>query len=158
MQKLPLAIAFVAIATMFAAGAAVAAPKEDSPRAQVVEADCEGLGTVHVVVKGNSAAAFEIDGTRVFVSKRFAGEINGTVTTHDSQTFPVSDSFDEGARGRGFQDRLIDCTFAEMFTETFILTARDAGFFGIPAVYIGTEVTFDATLSATVSVTVVGRR
>jgi len=138
-------------------GVAVAAPKEDQKNVEVIEVDCEGLGTVEIITKENAATAFLPDG-QVVVAKRFGGEVNFTVTTFDSVVWgPFNDSFEEGARGKGFEGRLVECSFTDVFTDIFTLDAGAAEFFGIPAQYIGTDVTIDGTSHTVAQVIIPGQ-
>ncbi len=129
---------------------AAAAPKPDNKKVDVIDVHCDGLGDLEVITLQNGAvAAWGPDG-QVFVAKRFLGDFNATVTTFDGNTYPVSDSFDDVlAKGNGFQDRLIRCTFSEEFTDVFILDEQAAIDFGVPLSYVGTEVTVEATFDGT---------
>lgn len=151
-------ITFVASAALALGlvGVAGAAPKEDNRNVEVIPVNCDGIGSIDVITMEHSATAFGPDG-EVFVAKGFAGEFAGTVTTHDGTTFAFSESFEDGPKGKGFEDRLIDCTFTESESETFILDAEGAGFFGIPEAYVGTEVTLEGTFNGTASVLTPGR-
>jgi hypothetical protein len=110
--------------------------------------DCGDFGSFEVVTVENAAAAFANGG--VLVAKRIAADVSVTVTTFDDQVFgPFPDSFDEGGRGQGYQQRLIECSFAETFEETFTLDERTADFFHIPAQYVGREVTLTGEVEGT---------
>ena len=137
-------------------GTAAAAPK-DTHNVQHITVDCEGLGEIDVVTTENAASAFGPDG-EVYVAKRFEFDQTITVTTFDGEVFgPFDDTFSEGAKGKGFEKRLIKCTFPNDFSETFTLTDSDAEFFGIPAEYVGTEATFEGTGTGTAWVIAPGR-
>ncbi len=138
-------------------GVASAAPTTKNPNIEEIPVDCGGgIGGAVVLSVENSAAAFLPDG-QVAVAKRFGGDVAFTITTFDGTVFgPVFDSFEEGAKGHGFEDRLVECSFSETFTETFILDAEAAAFFGIPAGYVGTEVTLEGTFDGTVWVIIPG--
>lgn len=131
------------------AGVASAAPKSDNRNVDIVPVQCEGLGSFDVITMEHSATAFRPDGS-VLVAKRFAGDSTVTVTTFDGAEFgPFLESFEEGANGKGFQDRLIECTFTEAFTDEFTLDAGTAEFFEIPEEYIGTDITLEGTFNGT---------
>jgi hypothetical protein len=137
-------------------GTAAAAPK-DNGKVDIITVDCEGLGQFEVITKENSGAAFGPDG-EVYVAKRFEFDQTITVTTFDGETFgPIDDSFSEGSNGKGFEGRLIPCTFPADFSDTFPLSEEDAEFFGIPSEYIGTDVTVEATGTGTAWVITPGR-
>jgi hypothetical protein len=137
-------------------GTAAAAPK-DTHNVQHITVDCEGLGEIDVVTTENAASAFGPDG-EVYVAKRFEFDQTITVTTFDGEVFgPFADTFSEGAKGKGFESRLIECTFPNDFSETFTLTEGDVEFFGIPAEYVGTEATFEGTGTGTAWVIAPGR-
>ena len=137
-------------------GGATAAPKEGQKNVEVIPINCEGLGDTEVITNENAASAFLPDG-QVAVAKRFSGEVEFTVTTFDDEVFgPFTDSITEGAKGKGFEDRLIECTFTEEFSDTFTLDAGAAEFFGIPESYIGTEVTNEGTFFGTAHVFIPG--
>jgi len=142
------AFSAAALLTTDLAGVASAAPKEDHRKADIIPVVCEGLGAFDVITVENAATAFGPDG-QVFVAKRISGDTSGTITTHDGQTFPFSDSFTEGAKGNGFEDRLIPCSFTDTFMDTFVVDAEAASFLGIPAAYAGTEVTLAGTFNGT---------
>jgi hypothetical protein len=150
MIRLLITIAAGVLLAVGLVGVASAAPKEGKNH-QPITIDCGGdIGEIEVLTGENSAVGFGPDG-EVFVAKRFADEVEFTVTTFDDEVFgPFPDSFSEGAKGRGFEARLIECTFPIEFTDTFILDAESAEFFGIPEEYIGTEVTIEGSGTATV--------
>ena len=135
---------------------AAAAPKETQKNVEVITVDCEGLGTVEIITKQNAATAFLPDG-QVAVAKRFGGDTNFTITTFDGEVWgPFTDSFQEGAKGKGFEDRLVECTFTEEFTDAFTLDAGAAEFFSIPAEYIGTDVVIEGTFNGLAQVIIPG--
>jgi hypothetical protein len=155
-----LRITGIIIALALAAGiatAASAAPGENNPNAHVLAVECDGLGTLDVVTVDNAPTAFGPDG-RVYVAKRLAFESVTTITTFDGEVFgPYFDSFEEGARGSGFQGRLFECTFTQAETFTFTLDAEGAEFLGIPDEYIGTEVIVEGAADGTAWVLAPGR-
>lgn len=155
-MRIFIAVAALLLASAFV-GAAAAAPTTKNPNIEEIPVDCGGgIGGTVVLSVENSAAAFLPDG-QVAVGKRFGGDVAFTITTFDGTVFgPVFDSFEEGAKGKGFEDRLVECSFTETFTETFILRAEDAAFFGIPETYVGTEVTLEGTFNGTAWVIIPG--
>ena len=138
-------------------GAASAAPTTKNPNIQEIPVDCGGeIGGTVVLSVEQSAAVFLPDG-QVVVGKRFEGDVAFTITTSDGTVFgPVFDSFEEGAKGKGFENRLVECSFSETFTDVFTLDAGAAEFFGIPAAYVGTEVTLEGTVDGTAWVIIPG--
>ena len=152
---------FIAAAALLLAGAIIgaasAAPTTMNPNIQEIPVDCGGgIGGTVVLSVEQSAAVFLPDG-QVAVGKRFEGDVAFTITTSGGTVFgPFFDSFEEGAKGKGFENRLVECSFAETFTDTFILDAGAAEFFGIPAAYVGTEVTLEGTVDGTAWVIIPG--
>ena len=128
---------------------AAAAPKEDNKNALILPVDCEGLGAFEIIGIQNALSSFGPDG-QVFVLKRISGDVSFTITTFDEEVFgPFSDTFEDAVNGKGFEDRLVPCSFTQTFTETFTLDAGAADFFGIPPTYVGTEVTFEGIVDGT---------
>ncbi len=148
-SALLLAGALVAVAS--------AAPTTKNPNIEEIPVDCGGgIGGTVVLSVENSAAAFLPDG-QVAVAKQISGDVSFTVTTFDGAVFgPIFDSFEEGAKGKGFEGRLVECSFTETFTDTFLLDAGAAAFFDIPEGYVGTEVTLEGTVDGTASVIIPG--
>ncbi len=138
-------------------GVASAAPTTKNPNIEEIPVDCGGgIGGTVVLGVENSSAAFLPDG-QVAVAKRFGGDVAFTITTFDGTVFgPIFDSFEEGAKGKGFEDRLVECSFSETFTDAFTLDAGAAEFFGIPEAYVGTEVTLEGTFDGTAWVIIPG--
>jgi hypothetical protein len=129
---------------------ASAAPKPDNKKVDVIDVHCDDLGDLQVVTLQNNSVVAWGSGGQVFVAKRFLSEFNATVTTNDGNTYSVSDSFDDVlAKGNGFKERLIRCTFSEQFTDVFILDEQAAIDFGVPLSYVGTEVTLQGTFDGT---------
>lgn len=123
------------------AGTAAAAPSENNPNLEEITLNCEGIGEVTVISVEASRPAFLPDG-RVGVGMRFEGEFEFTITAADGTLLASgTDSYQEGVPGKGFEDRLVPCTFHEETTETFILDADTAAAFDIDESYVGTEVT-----------------
>ena len=152
---------FIAAAALLLAGAivgtAAAAPTTKNPNIQEIPVDCGGgIGGTVVLSVEQSAAVFLPNG-QVAVGKRFEGDVAFTITTSDGKVFgPIFDSFEEGGKGKGFENRLIECSFVETFTEVFILDAETAAFFRIPEAYVGTEVTTEGTVHGTAWVIIPG--
>jgi hypothetical protein len=152
---------FIAAAALLLAGAVIgaasAAPTTKNPNIGEIPVDCGGgIGGTVVLSVEQSAAVFLPDG-QVAVGKRFEGDVAFTITTFNGTVFgPFFDSFEEGAKGKGFQSRLVECSFSETFTDAFTLDAGAAEFFGIPAAYVGTEVTFEGTVDGTAWVIIPG--
>jgi len=137
-------------------GVATAAPKEGQKNTEVIPVECKGLGSVEIISKQNAATAFLPDG-QVIVAKRFGGEAEFTVTTDDGVVWgPFTDSFQEGAKGKGFEGRLVECKFTEQFTDAFPLDAGAAEAWGIPASYIGTNVELEGTFNFVAQVIIPG--
>jgi hypothetical protein len=126
-------------------------PRRKDKNHQPLTIECGGeIGEIEAITGENSVVGFG-PGGEVFVAKRFAFEVEFTVTTFDDEVFgPFLDSFSEGAKGKGFEGRLIECTFPEEFTDAFILDPDSAEFFGIPDEYVGTEVTIERSGTGTV--------
>ena len=128
---------------------ATAAPKPDNKKVDVIDVHCDELGDLEIITLQNNSVVAWVPG-QVFVAKRFLGEFDATVTTFDGNTYSVSDSFDDVlAKGNGFKERLIRCTFSEQFTDVFILDEQAAIDFGVPLSYVGTEVTLEGTFDGT---------
>ncbi|MGB2695707.1 MAG: hypothetical protein WBD55_11060 [Dehalococcoidia bacterium] len=158
MSRFLIALGSALLLASVLAGAALAAPKADNKNAHIIPVDCAGVGAFGAIsIADNSATVFGPDG-RVLVAKRISGDVSSTITTFDGAVFgPIDDSFVEGAKGKGFQGRLVECSFTEAFTETFTLDAETADVFGIPAAYVGTEATFNGTVDGTALVLMPGR-
>jgi hypothetical protein len=136
---------FAVVFAIGLAGMAAAAPKEGK-NTEIITVNC-GAGDFDVLTK-NSPVAFDAQGN-VYVAKIFEEEFTGTITTNDGSEFTVSESSVSGSNGKGFKDRLTPCTFSDSFTDTFILDAETAEFFGVPAQYVGTEVTLEGEVDGT---------
>jgi hypothetical protein len=131
------------------AGSAAAAPKDDHPGADILTLDCEGIGTLEVITTEDAVTGFDAAG-QVYVAKRSVSDTVGIITTHDGETFPFTDSFEEGAKGHGFEDGLFECTFGGTFTEPIFIHERTTEFLNLPEEYIGTEATLEGEFEATV--------
>lgn len=140
-------------------GVASAAPSDQNPNLESGELTCdEPIGVTVVRGPDNSATIFLPHG-QVVVGLRGSGEASFTITTSDGTVFgPFLDSSEEGAKGKGFESRLVECSFTETFTETFILDAEAAAFFAIPEAYVGTEVTLEGTFDGTAWVIIPGNK
>ena len=157
MRRFLIALSSAILVASTFVGIAAGAPTEKNKHTEVISVNCQGLGTLQIVTMEHSANAFLPDG-QVIVAKRFSGTSEFTVTTFDGVVFgPISDSFTEGVKGKGFEGRLVECSFTESFTESFTLDAGGAEFFGIPPQYVGTDVTLNGTFSGVASVIIPGK-
>jgi len=137
------------------AGTALAAP--DNKHTETFPVTCDGV-TVEVTANARSqGAAAWVDG-RVAVAKAFGGSGSFTVTVGGVTYGPFPEEFQEELHGQGLQDKVVECTFTDQFTETFPLDAETAEEFGIDPSLIGQTATVTGTFMGTVWVMLPGQR
>lgn len=108
------------LATAIALGTtSVAAGAPDNKNTTTFTVFCDGVPVLVTTIEhSNGAAAFTSTG--VAVAKRFAGTGTFSFSIEGGPTLgPFPDSFDEGAQGQGFEDKLVACDFTDTFTDTF---------------------------------------
>ena len=167
-----MAIVVGATVTFMLGSTALAAP--DNKNTESFPVDCDGLGAFQVTenIRGgenSGGVVFGPDG-QVLVAKGFSdASFEGSIEIEGGPTitFPP-EPFDEEPKGKGYEDRLIECDFTQTFSETFELTAEDIEFLeahlaeqGTPMeldAFLGAEATFTGAASGTAHVLVVGRR
>ena len=109
-----------------------------------------------VTTNGNSPVAFGPDG-QVFVPKHFSETSTFTIAIDGGPTIgPIVDSFDTGAKGSGFTDRLIECTFTQTFSDEITLTRRDVRMLELDEEWIGANATISGSFTGTVMVMMPG--
>lgn len=143
----------------FVQASASAAPTLQNKNIEPVDVDCgDPIGMAFILTMGNGVPAFLQNG-QVVVGKRDSGEATFTITTADGlvSVGPFSNSFEAGAKGKGFEGRLVECSFSGPFTDPFTLTPGVAALFGIPEDYVGTKVTAEGTATGTASVVIPGK-
>ena len=147
----------IVIGGLASIAAAEAAPPAD--RFDTLEGECEQLGPVTVVIPGRGRGTAAFANGQVLVARDFSGVFDLTVEVDGTTIFDDTFAFEEPHRGRGFRDRLVVCTFPEVFQETAPLTAEDLAFLGIDdPTLIGQEATIAGSGVITVHVQVPGRR
>lgn len=140
-----------AVFSLGLAGTAAAAP--DNKNTGTFEVDCEGLGEFLATenLRGGESSGgvvFGPDG-QVIVAKGFDVTFQGSIAIDGGPTinFPAENEVEE-PKGKGYEDRLIECDFTETFTETFQITADNIEFFEAFLAELGTPTELDAFLGA----------
>ena len=147
---------FLAIAVFGASSIMPAAAAPDNKNTTSFDVSCaEPLGDVTTVSTiGNSSAdvVFTTDGD-VLVAKHISATSTDTLTVEGGPTIPLGESsFEGGAKGGGFQDRLISCDFTIESQNTFRLSKRAVAFFELGDEFIGATATISSTLTGTAEV------
>ena len=138
-----LATAIALIATSVAAGA------PDNKNTSSFTATCDGVPVlVTTIEQANGAASFTSSG--VAVVKRISASETDTFAIEGGPTLgPFTNSFEEGANGQGFEDRLVACDFELTFTDTFTANKKFIAFFDLDPSLTGAEVTVTGSVSGT---------
>jgi len=133
---------FAGLAAAVALGAAStvsAAP--DNKNTSTFTAVCDGVPVlVTQIAHANGAASF-VAGD-VSVVKRIAATAQFTFSIEGGPTLgPFQDSFEGGANGSGFEDRLVRCDFTLTFTDTFKASKKFIESFSLDPSLAGATVT-----------------
>jgi hypothetical protein len=144
----------VAVGVSFAATAA-AAP--DNKNTFSFDVSCDPpLDDVTSVSANGGGAVFTEDG-QVLLAKRISGVSNATISIEGGPTIPLPpEPFEAGARGKGFEGRLVTCDFTQEFVDTFTLKKRDVTFLELGPEFIGATATVTGTTTGTAEVTAPG--
>ena len=141
-----------------AAGAFLVAPAEAAPdnkRTTSFEVSCdEPIGDVTVSSNGGGAV-FTEDG-QVLLAKRLSGTTAITITVEGGPTISFDEPFEAGAKGSGFEGRLVDCTFTQQFQDAFTLTKKDVAGLGLSDSFIGANATITGTTTGSAEVVAPG--
>jgi hypothetical protein len=164
-RRILLASAAAALLVMLATPAS-AIPKDGGNNfSDVGTADCPSpIGEQTLIFQvhpENSSVAFLGSGQTV-VAKRVASTFTATVelvsTGQVLATLGPESELEVRANGGGFDKNLVTCDFSASFSFTDTLDAETAAEFGIAPSFIGQAITFEAQVTGTAEVLVVGQR
>jgi hypothetical protein len=139
----------------FGAIPAVAAP--DNKNTFSFDVSCDPpLENVTSVSATGGGAVFTEDG-QVLLAKRISGTSTATISVEGGPTIPLPpDSFEAGARGGGFEGRLVTCEFTQEFQDTFTLGKKDLAFLELGPEFLGATATVTGTTTGTAEVVAPG--
>jgi hypothetical protein len=140
-------------ASAFAAPPAEAAPDNKKTTSFPVSCD-EPIGDVTASSNGGGAV-FTEDG-QVLLAKRLSGTTAITISVEGGPTVSFDEPFEAGAKGSGFEGRLVDCTFTQQFEDQFTLSKKDVADFGLGNQFIGATATVTGTTTGTAQVVAPG--
>jgi hypothetical protein len=142
-------IALTALAFVLPAGA-----RPDNKNTGSFEADCEGIGPITVFenIRGNGGGVVFTEDGQVIVAKRISGSGFVEFAVEGGPTFVLPEEFEEGSKGKGFQDRLVSCDFTQTFVDEFIVDEEFAEEFGLDPSFIGATVTVTGEINGTAEV------
>jgi hypothetical protein len=146
--KYLLVIPIVALAALAFTLPAAAAP--DNKHTTSFEADCEGIGTI-TVFESRGGATFTEDGQRI-IAKRVSGSGFTEFAVEGGPTFVLPEEFEEGSKGKGFEDSLVSCDFTQTFMDEFIVDKKFAEEVGLDPSFIGATVTVTGEINGTAEV------
>jgi hypothetical protein len=93
----------------------------------------------------------------VLLAKQIIGVTTGTIGIEGGPTIQLpAEPFEEGAKGAGFEGRLVTCTFTQDFQDTFRLTKKDVAFLELGPSFIGATATVTGTTTGTAEVVAPG--
>jgi hypothetical protein len=132
-----------------------AAPPPSNPNYSTFTADCadDAIGSFTVTTTDQGVQVFDADG-KPLVLKALDASDDATLTV-GGETVQVGGSFGFAKPGDGYQDRLVECSFVESFTDTFRFGKRDVQFLSQvhPEVdwsqFVGETATVSGTASGT---------
>ena len=155
MLRKTFAAGLVTAIALMAISVATGAP--DNKNTSSFTVTCEGVPVLITTIEhSNAAASFTSSG--VAVVKRISASETDTLSVEGGPTLgPFTDSFEEGASGQGFEDRLVACDFDLTFTDTFTASKRFIAFFGLDPNLTGATVTVTATITGTAWVLLPGQ-
>jgi hypothetical protein len=139
----------------FGAIPAVAAP--DNKNTFSFDVSCDPpLDNVTSVSATGGGAVFTEDG-QVLLAKRISGVTEVTISVEGGPTIVLPpEAFEEGAKGKGFEGRLVSCDFTQEFVDTFTLKQKDVAFLELGDEFIGATATVTGTTTGTAEVTAPG--
>jgi len=153
----------LAIALLGASSALPTSAAPDNKNTETIDVSCdEPIGDITITTMPNeSVTAFGPDG-RVFVVKGFSFESELTIEIEDGPTFEFEEEEEDLVPGKGFQGRLIECSFTEEFTEEHTLDEETLPFLEEMTgeeldEFLGATVTFSGTFTGTAHVLTPGR-
>jgi hypothetical protein len=137
------------------AATAVAAP--DNKNTFSFEVSCDPPLEDVTTVSGNGSGAVFTDGAQVLLAKSVSGVSNATISIEGGPTIPLpAESFEEGAKGKGFEERLVTCEFSQEFVDTFTLKKKDLAFLELGDEFLGATATITGTTTGTAEVVAPG--
>jgi hypothetical protein len=155
MRKFVVAGIMAMLLSVGLAATAVAAP--DNKNTFSFEVSCDPpLEDVTIVSGNGNGAVFAEDG-QVLLAKRVSGVSNFTISVEGGPTItPPPEAFEEGARGGGFEERLVTCEFTQEFVDTFTLKKKDLAFLELGDEFLGATATITGTTTGTAEVVAPG--
>lgn len=158
MGRRTLVVVFTTLALLGVGLVPVSAAPDNKNTGGIENVQCDApLGTIDItfIEHNSSATAFAPDG-QPLVIKRFAGEGTVTISIEGGPTMSFPDAFEDVSPGKGFADRLVECTGTFSFTESFTIKKKDAGFLMVGDEFIGATATVTGTINFTAMVIVPG--
>jgi hypothetical protein len=122
-------VAGVLAAILGVSFAATAAAAPDNKNTFLFDVSCDPPLQDVTTVSGNGGGAVFTEDGQVLLAKRISGISNATISIEGGPTIPLPPQpFEVGARGGGFEGRLVSCDFTQEFVETFTLKKKDVAF------------------------------
>jgi hypothetical protein len=155
MRKFVVAGMMAMVLSLGLAATAVAAP--DNKNTFSFEVSCDPPLEDVTTVSGNGGGAVFTEDGQVLLAKSVSGVSNATISIEGGPTIPLpTESFEEGARGGGFEERLVTCEFTQDFVDTFTLSKKDVGFLELGDEFIGATATITGTTTGIAEVVAPG--
>jgi hypothetical protein len=147
-------VAGVLAAILGVSFAATAAAAPDNKNTFSFDVSCDPPLQDVTTVSGNGGGAVFTEDGQVLLAKRISGISNATISIEGGPTIPLpSQPFEVGARGGGFEGRLVSCDFTHDFVHTFTLKKKDVAFLELGPEFIGATATVTGTTTGTAEVT-----
>jgi hypothetical protein len=140
-----------------AAITATAAAAPDNKKTFTFDVSCDPPLQDVTTVSGNGIGAVFTEDGQVLLAKRISGVTNATISVEGGPTIPLPpEPFEAGAKGTGFEDRLVTCDFTQEFVDTFTLKKKDVAFLELGPEFIGRTATVTGTTTGTAEVVAPG--
>ena len=150
------------VAGVLAMGAGIlgvlpAAAAPDNKNTFSFDVSCDPpLQDVTTVSGNGSGAVFTEDG-QVLLAKRISGVSSATISVGGGPTITLPpEPFEAGAKGKGFEGRLVRCEFTQEFQDTFTLAKKDLAFLDLGPEFLGATATVTGNTTGTAEVVAPG--
>jgi hypothetical protein len=143
--------------TAVAFGTSTASAAPDNKNTFSFEVSCDPPLEDVTTVSGNAGGAVFTEDGQVLLAKSVSGVSNATISIEGGPTLALPpESFEEGARGQGFEGRLVTCDFTQEFEDTFTLKKKDLAFLELGPEFLGATATISGITTGTAEVVAPG--